>query len=203
MDALQELVRSLATVIILTSFLEMLLPNSKMKNYTRLILGLFVIVIILNPVLAFLGSPDAFSAQAWVPSSQEQDMDNILKDAQELSGKAQDSAVKEYSAKVEQQIAALVRLSPEISHAEVEVELRESVSSEALGALEKVAITAHIKALEPESGMASESDLKVSAIEPVTQEEKNAQEQIERRLQSIVSDFYGLMPDQVSVKLED
>ena len=39
MDVLKEMVRNLAAIIILTSFLEMLLPNTKMKGYTRLILG--------------------------------------------------------------------------------------------------------------------------------------------------------------------
>ena len=70
MNALKELVRSLAVIIIFTSFMEMLLPNSKMKNYVRLVLGLFVIVIILNPVLAFLDSSKDFSIQAWIEPSQ-------------------------------------------------------------------------------------------------------------------------------------
>jgi stage III sporulation protein AF len=193
MDALRELVRSLAIIIILTSFLELILPNSKMRNYVRLILGLFVIVIILNPILSFLGTADEFSAQAWVESSQNQGLDKILDQAQEMSANSQRSVLKDYTAKVEQQIAAVVKLTPEISKAEVEVELKQENSQNTSGEIDTVIINAQVK--------------KSSASDAHTAEEKDGfseePKELERRIQSIVSDFYGLMPQQVSVKLKD
>lgn len=197
MEALKELVRSLAAIIILTSLMEMVLPNSKMKSYVRLMLGLFVIVIILNPVLAFLGTSGEFSSQAWVEPAEDQQLEEIMANAQDLSVQSRDMVLEDYAVKVEQQIAALVMLSPEVSAAQVEVFLAEEdpdLGTDIIGAIREVNIQARLKDADaiPESespqGNAENSD--------------TSGEDTERRIQSIVSDFYGLMPDQVSVTVE-
>lgn len=192
MDALRELVRSLAAIIILTSFMEMVLPNSKMKNYLRLILGLFVIVIILNPVLVFLGSSGDFSAQAWIEPSQDGELEKILEDAQEMTARSQESALESYSAKVEQQVAAIVKLTPGVSQAEVEVELDRG-SKGFSGKINQVTVTARL-----EQGKGEEQ-------ESIREEGSSfeAPGEIARRIQSIVADFYGLTVEQVTVKLEE
>ena len=107
MDVLKEMVRSLAVIIIFTSFLEMVLPNSKMKGYTRLILGLFVIIIVLNPVITLLDSGTDYSIEAWSSPPQNRELETIFQDAKDLAANSQESAMNEYCSRVEQQIAAL------------------------------------------------------------------------------------------------
>lgn len=205
MDSLKELVRNLAAIIILTSFLEMILPNTKMKGYTRLVLGLFVIIIILNPVLGFLGSKTEFSVQAWSSPSQDEELDNILENAKKMKAQSQESAVEEYVLRLEQQIAALVRLTPEINHAEVDVNLDPTDPLSSPGAIEKVVITAHLKdskeTVDNSKDGSAVADIGIAGSMQFEAEIKTPREQIERRIQSIVGDFFGLMPDQVSVKV--
>jgi len=193
MNALKELVRSLAVIIIFTSFMEMLLPNSKMKNYVRLVLGLFVIVIILNPVLAFLDSSKDFSIQAWIEPSQNKELKAILNDAREITTASRQSVLDDYAAKVEQQMAAIIRLTPEISSAEVEVTLEQGSSETATGEIGKVLITAQLKKDKTKGSEIKDSEVMLSG----------EAKEIERRIQSIIGDFYGLAAEQVSVKLED
>lgn len=194
MNALKELVRSLAVIIILTSFMEMILPNSKMKNYLRLVLGLFVIVIILNPVLAFLDTSKDFSIQAWIEPSGNQELKEILTDAQEVAAASRKTALEDYAAKVEQQIAAIVKLNPEISDAEVEVALKQKNDETSLGEIEKISITARV-----EKGESKEDEITDGKVGMIG----GASKDIERRIQSIISDFYGLALEQVSVNLTD
>lgn len=202
MEALKELVRNLAAIIILTSVIEMVLPNSKMRNYVRLMLGLFVIVIILNPILAFLGSSGDFSTQAWVEPSHNDQLNEIMGDAQELSVQSRDIVLDDYSQKVEQQIAALVKLSPEVNEVEVEVFLQDenpALGREIKGEINEVRIAAQVKDQMQASNSRQENS---GDSMDFSETSKVLGEDTAGRIQSIVTDFYGLMPDQVSVTLE-
>lgn len=42
---------NIVTVVIFIAFVEMLLPNSSMKKYIKMVVGLLVILVILNPIL--------------------------------------------------------------------------------------------------------------------------------------------------------
>ncbi|KLU61351.1 stage III sporulation protein AF [Peptococcaceae bacterium CEB3] len=69
MQALQNLIRNLAIILLLATFLEMLLPNKSMRGYVRLVMGLFVISAILNPLADLLHVPLALNIPAWTSSS--------------------------------------------------------------------------------------------------------------------------------------
>ncbi|NLL19743.1 MAG: stage III sporulation protein AF, partial [Clostridia bacterium] len=51
MEMFQELTRNLVLLLLLATFLEMLLPKSDLTRYIRLVVGLFVLLTILQPVL--------------------------------------------------------------------------------------------------------------------------------------------------------
>lgn len=209
MNTLKELVRSLAAIIILTSFLEMLLPDTKMKSYTRLVLGLFVIVTILSPILSFIGNYSQFPVQAWAVPSNTGELDTILENAEEITTQSQESAIEEYSARIEQQIAAIVKLTPEISNVEVEVKLKKEETPYSSGKIDKISIAGRLDTGDKmqESGNINKGDKQPDSKEDTEREtlsksRETEGEELEGRIQSIVSDFYGLMPDQVSVKLK-
>ena len=207
MDVLKEMVRNLAAIIILTSFLEMLLPNTKMKGYTRLILGLFVIVIVLNPVLNFLDSGTGYSIQAWSYPSKNHELNAILEDAQEITAQSQRSIFNEYRSKVEQQIAALVRLSPEVSRADVEIKIGEGISLAEEGRIERVKIPAHVKdrdsAGKGESKHENSNSFELDSRYDPVKNRQQEREELRERIRSIVGDFFGLKLDQVDVQLEN
>jgi len=73
MEALQTLVRNLAVILLLATFLEMLLPQKSMQGFVKLVMGLFVISAILNPVTSFLHLPLEMEIPAWTRVDQ-QDM---------------------------------------------------------------------------------------------------------------------------------
>lgn len=71
MQTLQTLVRNLAVILLLATFLEMMLPNKSMRGYVQLVMGLFVISAILNPVTSFLHTPLSLEIPAWTTTSQQ------------------------------------------------------------------------------------------------------------------------------------
>lgn len=51
MEQIAEWLKRIVTIIIFAGFLEMLLPNNNLKGVTRLVLGLLVMVILLQPLV--------------------------------------------------------------------------------------------------------------------------------------------------------
>jgi stage III sporulation protein AF len=56
MDTLFELIRRLVLLVIFAGFSELLLPRGSFRSYTRMVVGLLVIAMILNPFLGLRGA---------------------------------------------------------------------------------------------------------------------------------------------------
>lgn len=52
--ALTDWIRSIIFIVLFASFVEMLLPNSSMQRFVRVVIGLFVMMAVLNPVVDFV-----------------------------------------------------------------------------------------------------------------------------------------------------
>ena len=48
---LEAWIKNIVVILLLTSFVELLLPESDLEKYTRVVLGLFIVIAILNPIL--------------------------------------------------------------------------------------------------------------------------------------------------------
>ncbi|MFW6035253.1 MAG: stage III sporulation protein AF [Halothermotrichaceae bacterium] len=55
MEAVIQWVRNLVFIILFTTLLEMFLPESNMRKYVRVVLGLFIISILISPLTAIFG----------------------------------------------------------------------------------------------------------------------------------------------------
>ncbi|AFM42245.1 Stage III sporulation protein AF (Spore_III_AF) [Desulfosporosinus acidiphilus SJ4] len=65
MQTLQNLVRNLAFILLVATFLEMLLPNKSMRSFVQMVMGLFVISAVLAPITSFLHVPLTMEVPAW------------------------------------------------------------------------------------------------------------------------------------------
>ncbi|WP_208985052.1 stage III sporulation protein AF [Maledivibacter halophilus] len=63
-------IKTIVTVIILVSFLEMLMPEGKMKKYLNLILGFIIMLIILNPIISILNTSKNLENEVFKLSSE-------------------------------------------------------------------------------------------------------------------------------------
>ena len=69
MEGLKILIRNLAFILLLATFLEMLLPNKSMRGFVQLVMGLFVIAAILSPLTEFLKLDFSNEVPAWIVAS--------------------------------------------------------------------------------------------------------------------------------------
>ncbi len=80
MDFLKEWVMNIILFILLATVIDMLLPNSAMQKYTKIVTGLLLIAIILTPIFKLV-SKDFESALAGIPAFQspgEKNMKNLI-----------------------------------------------------------------------------------------------------------------------------
>lgn len=120
MEALRELVRNVAVLVILTMLLQMLLPEGKLSGFVRMIMGLLLLSAILSPLLDFFGNQElapVYSKSTYETSSTQE----IINNGQSLAAELNAQANAEYQEGLERQISALVKLLPQVSQVEIEV----------------------------------------------------------------------------------
>ncbi len=168
MESLQTLVRNLAIILLLASFLEMLLPNKSMKGFVKLVMGLFVISAILTPLTTLLGMTVESAIPAWTESSAQ---DLAVLAPGEVGEAISTNAVQEqYKAIVVSQIKALTVGMEGIKELQVNVDLAEGSSGLTnIPRIDRIMI--HLDA--EEQGVQPIEDIVIDLNEP-----KPAQEQV-------------------------
>lgn len=53
---LGEWLKDIILIVLLASFVDLLLPNSEVQRYARIILGLLIILVILTPIIEIFDS---------------------------------------------------------------------------------------------------------------------------------------------------
>lgn len=208
-ETLGGLVSNIAAIIILAVFVEMLLPNNNMTKYLRLIMGLFIIVTILAPIMTLLEKEDTFEVVTWNFAADNRQLESILKKGEEIEKSNVKNATQEYIKIIEGQIIALVRLIPEIEKVNVAVTVHDTQDVR-FGRIKGVVIWA---TLSKKNELVKEDlitkinpiDINLSKIpEEIDQslEANNLHDisKIENRIRDTIASFYGLQRDQIQIK---
>ncbi len=123
-EVVQTVVRNVAVLVLITLFLQMLLPSGQLAGFVRMIMGLLLLAALINPVLEFLGREP--SLPVFQPAASNAQTEQILQRGQELAGEWQAEASQEYTQGLAQQMEAVALLTPDTSQAQVELELDEA-----------------------------------------------------------------------------
>src|SRR5690554_1390558 len=110
MAVLTGMVKNVLVIIILASFLEVLLPEGRVKPFVRFAIGLFIIIAVLNPVLNVLFEQREFEINLWdykVSSEQEQE---ILEKGNRINRQITVSTEAGIKEKLEGQVSAVAML---------------------------------------------------------------------------------------------
>lgn len=121
MEDLNSLIRNLAIIVLLAGFLEMMLPSKSMLGFVKLIMGLFVISAILNPITSLLRMPLEMNIPAWTETT-DSDMP-VLASGEEGEQIGIDAVEEQFKMIIKNQIKALTLGIPGVKNAEVAVEL--------------------------------------------------------------------------------
>lgn len=124
MEVLKSIIRNIIVIIILASFLEMLLPSSAMKRYVKLVMGLFIMVTILGPILSLVDKNYSFELGSYQINSDEQ-INDILKKAQNISEANKQKAKEDYQLVLSKQIQGIAQLNDGFKIIDAQIKLKE------------------------------------------------------------------------------
>ncbi|AET66702.1 Stage III sporulation protein AF (Spore_III_AF) [Desulfosporosinus orientis DSM 765] len=119
MQTLTTLVRNLALILLLATFLEMLLPNKSMRGFVQMVMGLFVISAVLAPITVFLHTPLSLEVPAWSASTP-RDLPAIAVEGQGQKI-ARDAVQEQYRQILANQIKGLALGTSGVADADVDV----------------------------------------------------------------------------------
>jgi len=214
LQALTELVRNIIVIILVTTFLDLLLPSSKMQRFVKVIMGLFILVSVLTPVLSLLAKDKDFAVFSWYQEGQQGGYTTVLQDSSQLTAVNQELFLQNYGLRIEKQMEALVGLVKGVTEAKVTVRLQEGKQA---GTLEGIKAVQVVVANQPVPEAATGSSL----IEPIRIEisedsgslakksekepraaESSQEEIIAEEVKKTLSQYFGLEAQRIKVLFE-
>lgn len=142
MEVLKELVRNIVVIVMLTAFLDMILPSSSMRPYVKMVMGLFILVTLLNPVLNLILHDREFEVFAWQEyGATATGNSTVQHDSERLLSVNQKLFMENYGRRLEIQMESLAKLVEGVDTVRVGVELQGSTNAGFLEGIESVVVT--------------------------------------------------------------
>lgn len=179
MSTLAEIVKHVMIIIVITSFLELMLPEGGIKPFVRFAIGLFVIVAVLNPVLGYLFQEHDFEIKWWDAQSHISVQDEVEQKGQVLKEQITSTGNQNLKQKLEGQINSLAQLVPGVAEVKSRAELDRDGTIKALSLKVKEELKDSNRE-EVNPALADKTSLEKS------------REQIKTKLTSLLDNFYGL-----------
>jgi len=202
LEALSDIVKNVAIIILLTTFLDMLLPNNSMQGFIKVVMGLFVMLAILNPIVGLLKAD--YELTAWqLASLPEHKVETVLAQGEKIASMQEEQALVEYKIRIEQQIEALLKLVPGVADVKCTVIIEPIYKVGAIGKIEKAMVWVTL-------GEVESSKINVIPVEPVkiiieegdnppVQVDDKYDREIEEKVKNIVSNYYSLEKEKIEV----
>ncbi|QNO16149.1 stage III sporulation protein AF [Alkalicella caledoniensis] len=189
MDVLNSVVRNLVILVIVMTFLEMLLPENKLRNYAKLIFGLMIIATILNPIIVLLSDLGRIEFTEFVFSG-EIEMEN----EQDIQEAYNEKTLNQYIKNIEDTALGIIKPHTEGYEVQVEAHIDNNFDSADFGKLMYVNIfmTKIHEGVKPIKPVVIGKDNTVEFVEYQDDEE----------IKKAISDHFQISRSIVNVKVE-
>ncbi len=177
MEFLGNWIRNIVLVIMLNTFLEIMMPSSKLRSYVRVIMGFFLIIVLLQPLGELLELP----GHGLTLGTQELLTREILAEGEKMEDKNRELVLRNYGIALAQQVESIVCMHPEIERAYAQVFLT------AEGELERIWVRVHTE--EISKGQIQIDPILLSRRQDEDEEWKEA---MVREIQVMLKNFFGL-----------
>lgn len=202
MGLIRELVINLAILLILASLMEMLLPLGNLRNFVKMIMGLFLIVTIMNPILKLMDQPIAFEITNPMLSSSTQ---GILEKGQQIQKASEQLALQNYEENLAQQVKAVAKLTPNLAVEKVQVSVD---AANQKGQIKEIMLTVTPAEEQQKKALVEPVEIEIPAKGGGDQEKAKAatakvgkiSEADKQTLAETIANFYNLPPEKIVIQ---
>lgn len=190
MDVIAEIVKNLLVIIIMSSFLEIMLPDGTIKPFVRFAIGLFILIAVLSPTLSFLFNDKNFQISVWDDRVDGHIPQEIQASGQKIQQQITGKSSELMKGKLEGQISAVAILVPGVDDVHTEVSVGED------GSLQRLQLM-----VTPRKNKSSDEVEKVNGFSGSPQSETE-QKEIQRKILQVMSNLYGLKGENIKIIFE-
>ncbi|HHW92317.1 MAG TPA: stage III sporulation protein AF [Firmicutes bacterium] len=208
LDYLRDWVKQLILIVILAGFIDLVLPTGSTRKFARVVVGLFVIMALFNPLLLLLRQDVSWRIPRFEESVMDRgEMREVTSQDEVLAATVQEQALAHYRRQLEEQAKALVLSLEEVSEARAKVYLEEGAGEE--GGVGIAGLAIWVK-------QGSESGEEVPVVEKVVVKIDNGEETslagressalpavLKEKITAVLTTFYNIEPDAISIFASD
>ncbi|VBB08017.1 spore iii af: stage iii sporulation protein af [Lucifera butyrica] len=193
-DMISMWVKNVIFIVLFAVFLEFLLPRSNMQRFVRVIMGLFIMLAILNPVVELMQHPwRAEETMLAMPSSNGQTA-QILAETRKTAQAREQLTLELYERDMARQIQATVEAVDGVAGAQVSVRAS-LVPEHGPVKIESVKIL-----IRPGNHAAQAPIRKIVIDKAPAKEENKIDLALKRKIQNIIVQLYQLRPEQIQIE---
>lgn len=192
MDVISDIVKNLLVIIVISSFLEVMLPDGNIKPFVRFAIGLFVLIAVLSPGLEYFYNDRNFQISVWDGQVDEQITKQIESESQKIQQQINGRNNELMKEKMEGQISAVAVLVPGVDDVHTQVTIGEN------GSPQKVQLI-----IRPGGKKTVEEVEKVNVFSGSSQEKDySEQDEIQQKILQVMNNLYGLKAENIEVEFE-
>jgi len=192
MDVISEIVKNLLVIIIMSSFLEILLPEGNIKPFVRFAIGLFLLIAILNPTLAYIYDDKNFQIFVWDDQVDVKTTQAIDAGSQKIKEQITGQSNVIMKEKLAGQISAVAILVPGVDDVHTELSVGDN------GSLQKLKLI-----VRPGADTNADQVDQVNVFSSTAQDENTAErDEIQRKIKKVMGNLYGLQADNIVIVFE-
>lgn len=192
MDVIAEIVKNLLVIVIISSFLEIMLPGGNTKPFVRLAIGLFLLISILNPTLAYIYDNRNFQISVWDDQIDEKTTQAVSDGSQKIKEQITSRSNSIIQEKLAGQISAVAVLVPGVDDVKTEVTMNDNGSPQKIKLTVRSGKAGNIEQVEP-----------VNVFYPAAQGEGTAeQDEIQSKILRVLGNLYDLRDENIEIVFE-
>lgn len=194
METIYLVIRNIIFIVLLAVFLEMLLPLKETRRFLEVVVGLFVVISILNPLVSWLHDEELQQVNLQM-GKQEGELEAILDQGKELQQVQSEQVSAAYEEQLEKQICAAAQMVSGVSAASADLVFSTDTTNNQL-TIEKVQLVIE----QDEQGVEPVQEVKIGS-KPVAsgQEDATRDQEVLEKVRNTIVALFGLQPEQVVV----
>ena len=211
MDIIREIVTSIIIVLVLTALLEMILPNSSMQRFVKVIMGLFIIITLLNPLVRLINEDLSAELTSLTVMNRDEELQTILVKGKEISDQSNEKVLTDYEKKLGQQILSVANFTDGSAIIDAKVKVSRAEDQNSFGKIEEVVLIMGkekkdqnfekpgiVEPVAPVKFETSGQTRESQARDPTTEALSNEVRNLDEAVHAIAS-FYGINKEQIKV----
>jgi stage III sporulation protein AF len=191
-------------VVIFISFVELLLPSSSMKKYIKMVVGLLVILVILNPIIELLYG-DINVQDEIFKSSVMIEKEMISKDATDFQKSRNQQMIAIYKEKISEHLRDKIGFEYDVRLQNVHIEIEEDMENKDFGKIREIHLVLTEEKKKPDQQIAIESidqvSIEVNGGSAKTPSNKAEDLYIISDIKNSISRFYDIEENNINISI--